>query len=56
MGCNCGGSTRRSVQPADRDGAKPPQRERRKGGPGEPGYYWTGPKRTQAKPKPAQAE
>lgn len=54
MGCNCGGSTRRHVQPAERDSVKPkPQtRERRKGGPGQEGYYWTGPKRT---PKPDSA-
>ena len=44
MGCGCGGSTRREVQPAERDGVTPPS-PRRVGGPGEAGYYWTGPKR-----------
>lgn len=46
-GCGCGGSTRRTPQPSERDGAKAtPIRKRREGGPGEPGYYWSGVKRS----------
>jgi hypothetical protein len=53
MGCNCGGSTRKIAQPAERDWAtKQPPRERRQGGPGQPGYVWSGPKRD---PKPDAA-
>lgn len=50
MGCGCGGSTPRQAQPAERDGARSTTNEqiaarRRQGGPGEPSYYWTGPKK-----------
>lgn len=47
MGCNCGQAKRGA---SSRD-ATPPQNPRREGGPGEPGYYWTGPKRP---PQPPQ--
>jgi hypothetical protein len=55
MGCNCGGSMARSkteprkFQPTVQERSTSPFRERRTGGPGEPGYYFTGPR----KPKPA---
>lgn len=51
MGCGCAGSNRAAVDPdrlenparrngGDRHLAEPPHI--RPGGPGEPGYYWTG--------------
>lgn len=50
MPCNCGGSTPRNTEPRElrrpatavRRGDQTP-RPRRTGGPGEPGYYFSGP-------------
>lgn len=51
MGCGCGGSVNRRERVAPEPGQKvrtaQTRHERRRGGPGEPGYAWTGP----AKPK-----
>lgn len=57
MGCGCSGSTR-TAQAGSRRGEEKRDaltREHRTGGPGEEGYYWTGPKRTAAPSEPAKA-
>lgn len=52
MGCNCGGSTPPSQQQSKTlaaPGSPKPSAKRRTGGPGQPGYAWNGPPRTDAK-------
>lgn len=51
MGCNCGGSGRGVPMPRltkEQNQPRPstaPPRKPRVGGPGQPGYYYTGPRR-----------
>lgn len=46
MGCNCGGAKREAAREArTAKEAEKAARPRRTGGPGDPGYYWTGPQR-----------
>lgn len=54
MGCNCGGSGGKPAPQLTRERPAAPRdvapRRPRTGGPGQPGYYYTGPRRD----KPAQ--
>lgn len=54
MGCNCGGSGGKPAPQLTRERETPRRdvapRRPRVGGPGQPGYYYTGPRRD----KPAQ--
>lgn len=50
MGCNCGGSTRRSGE--KRQASEAPART--DGGPGSPEYTWNGPKRRESAEPPAE--
>lgn len=51
MACGCKGSTK-GASSRQREAKTVEARVPREGGPGEPGYYWTGPKRKTA-PRPA---
>lgn len=59
MGCGCSGSTREAQAGSRQREARQEEvpRAHRLGGPGEEGYYWTGPTRTAkpADPAPAKA-